>query len=38
MQDRLNYEDWSRVRRMSNLFFSRKEVSQMRAALIGRSR
>jgi hypothetical protein len=37
MQDRLNYEDWSQVRRMSNLFFSRKEVSQMRAALIGRS-
>ncbi len=38
MQDRLNYEDWSQVRRMSNLFFSEKEAGQMRAALIGRSR
>jgi len=38
MQNRLNYDDWSRVRRVGNLFFSEKEASQMRVALIGRSR
>jgi hypothetical protein len=38
MQGRLNYDDWSQVRRVGNLFFSEKEAGQMRAALIGRSR
>jgi hypothetical protein len=38
MQNKLNCDDWSRVRRMGNLFFSEKEAGQMRAALIGRSR
>ncbi len=38
MQNRLNYDDWSRVRRVGDLFFSEKEAGHMRAALIGRSR
>ncbi len=38
MQNRLNYDDWSRARRVGSLFFSEKEADQMRAALIGRSR
>lgn len=38
MQNRLNYDDWSRVRRVGDLFFSEKEAGQMRAALSGRSR
>ncbi len=38
MQNRLNYDDWNRARRVGDLFFSEKEAGQMRAALIGRSR
>ncbi len=38
MKSRLNYNDWSEVRRLGNLFFSEKEASQMQAALSGKSR
>ncbi len=38
MQNRLSYDDWSRVRKAGDLFFSKKEADQMKAALIDRSR
>jgi hypothetical protein len=38
MQERLNCDDWSEVRRLGNLFFSDREANQMRAALAGGSR
>ncbi len=38
MQNRLSYDDWSRVRKAGDLFFSPKEADQMLAALTGRTR
>ncbi len=38
MKNRLNYSDWSQVRRLGNLFFSDKEAGSMQAALRSRSR
>ena len=38
MKNRLNYNDWSQLRRLGNLFFSEKEAGQMQAALMDRSR
>ncbi len=38
MKNRLNYNDWSQLRRLGNLFFSEEEAGQMQAALMDRSR